>query len=76
MTTVGEQIKRLRKERHLTQKELALHSGLSFSFINQLERGKASVRLDAINQLAELFGYEVELVKKQSGTRDQLNVAK
>lgn len=62
-SSIGDQIKALRKARGLTQRELALQSGLSFSFINQIERGKQSVRLDALSRLASVFGYEVSLVK-------------
>lgn len=62
-SSIGDQIRALRKARGLTQRELALQSGLSFSFINQIERGKPSVRLDALSRLASVFGYEVSLVK-------------
>ncbi len=64
--TIAEQIKQLRKSRKLTQKELARQSGVSFSFINELEGGKQSIRLDILSQLADLFGFEVSLVKKKS----------
>ncbi len=37
---VGESIRRLRIEENLTQEELALRSGLSQGYINQLENGK------------------------------------
>lgn len=37
---VGESIRRLRTEENLTQEELALRSGLSQGYINQLENGK------------------------------------
>ena len=66
MMKIGEQLKRLRKEKGLTQKELANRSGLSFSFINQVEGGKESVRLDVLSRLAEAFGYEIRLVKRGS----------
>lgn len=39
-TTVGDNIRRLRLESGLTQEELALRSGLSQGYINQLESGK------------------------------------
>jgi len=68
-SSIGDHIKSLRKARGLTQRELALQSGLSFSFINQLERGKQSVRLDALMRLAEVFGYEVSLVKAPRPTK-------
>ncbi|MEK7851713.1 MAG: helix-turn-helix transcriptional regulator [Deltaproteobacteria bacterium] len=37
---VGESIRRIRTEQNLTQEELALRSGLSQGYINQLENGK------------------------------------
>jgi y4mF family transcriptional regulator len=68
--SIGQQIKQLRLDRGLTQQELALQSGLSFSFINQLERGKQTVRMDAVNKLAELFGYEINLVRKNAAEHE------
>jgi len=73
-SSIGDQIKSLRKARGLTQRELALQSGLSFSFINQLERGKQSVRLDALMRLAVVFGYEVSLVKAPPTPKSQSQV--
>ena len=76
LTPISERIKSLRKERRLTQKELALQSGVSFSFINQVEGGKQSIRLDTLSQLAEVFGYEVALVRKTESdvtARDKSN---
>ena len=70
-STIADHIKALRKARGLTQRELALQSGLSFSFINQLERGKQSVRLDALMRLAAVFGYEVGLIKALPETKSQ-----
>jgi y4mF family transcriptional regulator len=56
----GQLIKILRKERKLTQQELADQAGLSFSFVNQVERGKKTVRLDALNKLLAVFGYTMQ----------------
>ncbi len=52
-------IKDLRKQHRLTQQELADQAGVSFSFVNQVERGKKTVRLDTLNQLLAVFGYEM-----------------
>ena len=70
-SSIGDHFKSLRKARGLTQRELALQSGLSFSFINQLELGKQSVRLDALMRLAAVFGYEVSLVKALPTAKSQ-----
>jgi y4mF family transcriptional regulator len=50
-------IRNLRAERGLTQQELAEQAGVSFSFINQVEGGKQTLRLDVLNKLLSIFGY-------------------
>jgi y4mF family transcriptional regulator len=50
-------LKSLRLEEGITQQELAERAGVSFSFVNQVERGKPTLRLDALNKLLEVFGY-------------------
>lgn len=62
---VGALIRNLRKKRHLTQQELADQAGVSFSFINQVERGKKTVRLDALNKLLLVFDYKMAPVRLQ-----------
>jgi y4mF family transcriptional regulator len=64
----GDLIRSLRKERKLTQLELASRSGVSFSFINQVEGGKTTLRLDTLNKLLGVFGYRVAPVKIERGT--------
>lgn len=41
--SIGEKMKSLRKERKLTLKSLAEQTGVSISFLSQVERGKSSV---------------------------------
>lgn len=55
----AEKIKRLRKERKLTLKELGEKSGLSASFISLLERRKAQPTITSLMNLAK--GLEVKL---------------
>ena len=55
-TTAG-LIRRLRVETGLSQQQLAVRAGVSFSFVNQVEGGKQTVRLDAINKLLAVFSY-------------------
>lgn len=57
---VGRLIRSLRLERKLSQKQLAEQAGVSFSFVNQVEGGKQTVRLDSLNKLLSLFGYEMK----------------
>jgi y4mF family transcriptional regulator len=64
---IAERVRELRKKRGLTQKELARQAGVSYSFVNSVEGGKKSLRLDSLNQLLSLFGYELGLVKSERG---------
>ena len=56
METIGEFVKRKRKEVGLTQAEFALRSGLGLRFVRELEQGKETVRMDKVNQALAMFG--------------------
>lgn len=43
----------------LTQPELAEKAGVGLRFIRELEQGKQTLRLDKVNQVLALFGYEM-----------------
>lgn len=57
-------VKALRKESGLTQEDLALKSGVGLCFVRNLEQGKQSLRMDKVNQLLDLFNYELTATKK------------
>lgn len=59
------EVKALRKRYHLTQAELAFKSGVGLRFVRELEQGKPTVRLDKVNQVLELFNYEMVPVQKE-----------
>ncbi len=51
-------IKQRRKQTGLTQEELAYKAGVGLRFIRDLEQGKATLRLDKVNQVLRLFNHE------------------
>lgn len=55
-------VKKKRKSVQLTQPELAEKAGVGLRFIRELEQGKQSLRLDKVNQVLALFGFEVGAV--------------
>ena len=57
-------VKALRKDNGLTQEELAMKSGVGLCFVRNLEQGKTSLRMDKVNQLLDLFDYELSATKK------------
>jgi y4mF family transcriptional regulator len=58
-------VKDKRKSVKLTQPELAEKAGVGLRFIRELEQGKETLRLDKVNQVLQLFGYELGAVAKQ-----------
>ncbi len=57
-------VKSLRKKNGLTQEDLALKSGAGLCFVRNLEQGKPTLRMDKVNQLLNLFNYELTATKK------------
>jgi y4mF family transcriptional regulator len=56
-------VKALRDKAGLTQIELAKRCGVGLRFVREVEQGKATVRVDKVNEVLALFGYHLEAVK-------------
>lgn len=52
-------VKEKRLEADLTQQQLAEKAGIGLRFVRELEQGKSTLRMDKVNQLLSLFGYEL-----------------
>lgn len=60
----GELLKRFRREKALSQRDLARETGISPDTIGQLERGHRQARPSTIRKLAQVLGTEPkELLK-------------
>ena len=59
---LSEFVKDKRNAAKLTQPELAEKAGVGLRFVRDLEQGKETVRLDKVNQVLQLFGYQVGAV--------------
>ena len=66
MTSMSQDIKRLRKQAGLTQVELAERASVGLRFVRELEQGKPSVRLDKVNQVLALFACETRAAEARS----------
>jgi len=68
---IGKKVKKLRREKDMTLKELSASTQLSTGFLSQLERGLTTVAIDSLENIANAF--EVELAyffkkpRKQEG---------
>jgi y4mF family transcriptional regulator len=57
--TLAEFVKEKRKKLNLTQPELAKKAGVGLRFIRELEQGKTGLRVEKVNEVLKLFGYEL-----------------
>lgn len=61
---LGVNVRRLRKERGLSQEALADEVGLAPTYIGQIERGLRNPTLDVVERFAEVLGTDAfELLK-------------
>ena len=59
---INEFVKEKRRFTKLSQPELAEKAGVGLRFIRELEQGKETLRMDKVNQVLKLFGYQVGAV--------------
>lgn len=52
-------VKEKRQLLNLTQPDLASKAGVGLRFLRDLEQGKASLRIDKVNQVLQLFGHKL-----------------
>lgn len=57
---IGENIKRMRRKRNLTQEEMAAHLGISFQSVSKWERGDGYPDITMLPALANYFGISVD----------------
>lgn len=66
-TKLSKFVKAERKKYHLTQVDLSYRSGVGLRFVRDLEQGKATLRMDKVNQVLNLFGAELGPVMMERG---------
>jgi transcriptional regulator with XRE-family HTH domain len=59
MPRVGEVIRRLRRQRGFSLRDLAERSGLSQSFLGAVERGQSDISVGRLSQVAQVLGHDV-----------------
>ncbi len=60
--TIGGFVRARRKANRLSQQELAELAGVGLRFLKELERGKATVRMDTTNAVLAVFGKRAGVV--------------
>lgn len=59
MEEIHNKIKNLRLERNLTLKELSEQTGLSLSFLSQIERGASSLSITSLKKISDALGIHI-----------------
>lgn len=54
-SVIGERLKRARKQKHLTQEQLAEKIDVSVAFLSRIERGSSQINLKRLTQICELL---------------------
>jgi len=64
---LSEFLKSKRKAFNFTQQDLANKAGVGLRVVREMEQGKATLRMDKVNQVLALFGSELGVITKQKG---------
>ena len=67
MLTLGERIKKLRKDKGLTQQEFCNRIGLKRNSISLVESGKRNISDQAIKSICREFGVNEEWLRTETG---------
>jgi len=60
---VGELVRRRRLANHLNQRQLAELAGVGMRLVSELERGKSTLRMDAVNRVLWVFGLRLGAIE-------------
>lgn len=72
---IGARVQAARKSRGWSTRVAALRLRLSARFLNELERGKATARLDKVLHALRGLGLDLEIVaRRRSGLREQVKI--
>ena len=72
MSTIGEKIKTLRKERKLTQKELAHKIGVTAPTVTKYENGQLEPNIEVLNKIATTFNISVSTLIEDNNSKKEL----
>lgn len=72
--SIGDTLKSLRKERKMTLKAMSEQTGVSISFLSQVERGKSSVTLESLKKIADALGVNPSVFFAEEHSHDNLAI--
>ena len=60
----GDKIRQLRREKHMTKRELAEITGTQIGHIGRIEEGKYAIRIETLVTILNALGYKLEIVPR------------
>lgn len=70
--TIADQIRTLRVTRNKTLKDVSIGTGLSVSYLSDLERGRTEPSIKTLNKLAQFHGCTLEIEFVQDFTHEHI----
>ena len=67
---IGQVVRRRRSANELTQRQLSELAGVGLRFVSELERGKPTLRMDAVNRVLAVFGLMLGLTEVPRNDED------
>lgn len=61
LKVLGSIVRKERKSRGMSQSELGQFSGTAINFISELERGKATLRMDKVLDVLKVLGLQLRI---------------
>jgi transcriptional regulator with XRE-family HTH domain len=68
---VGERIRSIRKERNLSQEELAERSGIHTNYVGQVERGEKNLTLETLEKIVSGLDISLEQLFRYLGPMER-----
>lgn len=62
MKNIYRKIRQIRLSKHLTLTDISKQTGLSTSFLSQMERGKCDITLTSLNKIAAILGIDLRML--------------
>lgn len=62
----GNTIAELRRQADMSQREVAVQAGVTRSVVSRIECSSASIDIDVVNAILNVFGYELDIVTYES----------
>jgi len=70
ITDIGRFLRARRKERGITQAELARHAEVSYTLVNRIENGDMNVQAVSLNKVLGVFGYRIGPVPRDRSVEE------